>query len=392
MIKLIHGDGDHYSKIHKRTRKAAIKQLFKIKSDLKRYKSKIIQEDLSLIKQIQSTAQETLKLLHFQDRELSDIILKVQNLKRIDNSKEATFIESMLKLSPVDLSKIQSIKSPELHIRHIDSKYIQQLFELDELSEENILIDMNYQNESHIIKFIQTISNSIVIFDAEALTYDKLKLPGELCFDQYGATCLLPDGKFFYSNLTSTVLIDADDSVKHLPDCLTRNLNASAIYKDGYIYVFGGSYNTSAKYSIAKNIWTPLSKLPRSIGQHASCFIFKNYILIGSTKTSQIFYYDIIIDSFNEISFSNISSWIPKIFFVVNETLYFADFSNKQYKISDNLVTWKEIEDNSFTLNSTTPIISTPIIYNQKYYYTNYRIILTFDLKKKRIEELKNIF
>ncbi|CAG9323205.1 unnamed protein product [Blepharisma stoltei] len=380
----------HFSKIHieidKETRKATLKQLYKLKFDLQGYKSKIIQEELSLIKEIHSVAQKALKSLKAQNQQINEHISKVCNLKEIDNSKETTFIEALLKLSPKDLHKIQVIKSPELHINHISSDDIGQLFDLEEITNQNLKLD----ESEHLLKYIWHFSSTTLnVFDIKTLKEDKisLKMPNGETLDQYGAKCLIPDGSLFYSNGPITMIINPKHATKLLPNYSQENLNAWAIYKDGDVYLLGGSSNISAKFNLAKNRWTTLINMPINLANYTFGAIFKNNILLGSMSSDKILSYDLEIDSYSQISTPALSISTSKALFVENENVYLIEFSQHIFRSRDNLATWDNIGTSSI-LASNAPIISTPITYNHKVYFVNYYGIYSFDLKKKKIDNV----
>ncbi|CAG9323208.1 unnamed protein product [Blepharisma stoltei] len=379
----------HFSKIHieidKETRKAALKQLYKLKFDLKGYKSKIIQEELSLIKEINSVAQKVLKSLKVQDQKINEYISKACNLKEIDNSKETTFIEALLKLSPKDLHNYV-IKSPELLINHINSDDIGQLFDLEEITKQNLELD----ESEHLLKYTWSgSSTTLSIFDAKTLKQDKisLKIPNGQKLDQYGAKCLIPDGSLFYSNGTMTMIIDPKYTINLLPNYSQENFDAWAIYKDGDIYLIGGSSNISAKINLAKNRWTPLINIPLKLGRYTFGVIFKNNILLGSMNSNKILYYDIKIDSYGQISTPRLSNSTSKTLFVENEDVYLIEFSQHIFRSRDNFAAWDNIGTSSI-LAGNAPLISTPITYNHKFYFVNYYGIYSFDLKKKKIDNV----
>ncbi|CAG9323209.1 unnamed protein product [Blepharisma stoltei] len=147
----------------------------------------------------------------------------------------------------------------------------------------------NLDNSIHTMKFIWASKcPTLSIFDAKTSQVENISLPTDQVLDKYGAKCLLPNGSLFYDNDPMTIIIYSEYHIKFLPFRPEQSSDACAVYNDRQIYLFGGTYNNSAKFNIADNIWSPLTALPLSLGSYTFGAAFRQCILLGSMCTNKI--------------------------------------------------------------------------------------------------------
>ncbi|CAG9313452.1 unnamed protein product [Blepharisma stoltei] len=370
-----------FSEIREEARKSAIKLFSKIKPELIKLKSNIIQEELSMIKEINKISKNALEKLKTCEENLNQIILEISSLRFIDNSKSSTFVESLLKMQQQDIEKIKKIRGPKLSINSIDSNFFSKIFKL-ETSSECFDYRQNCCDNSRVIKFVWgNFQNIIGTFDAETVKVYQHKHAWDYHFDAYGIKCLLPDGNIFYAKYRNLIIIDSFGNIKPISPYKIKSI-FSAIYVGGCIFACCSGSQSWAKYIIQRNEWNFLTPLPQSQSIFTDCALFQNYILFGSNSESKIIYYDMLIDSFSEISSLNLKTLAAKTIIAQDRRVFIIEFSQFIYESTDNLITWNIIGECS-ELMPFFPVTSYPILYKENIYFSSIYGIYAFDIKEK---------
>ncbi|CAG9313457.1 unnamed protein product [Blepharisma stoltei] len=378
-----------FSEIREEARKSAIKLFSKIKPELRKLRSNIIQEELSMIKEINKTSKNALVELKICEENLNQIILEISSLRFIDNSKSSTFVESLLKMQQQDIEKIKKIRGPKLSINSIDSNFFSKIFEL-ETSPECFDYRQNYCDNPRVIKFIWGNSNKYIIgtFDAETLKVYQHKLEGDY-FYQHGIKCLLPDGSILYALYENLMIIDSLGNIKPISTYKIKSM-ISPIYVGGCIFACTGYPKMGEIHYSKKRMKRINSSSSKSWAFPFLRFVSKLYILLGSNSESKIIYYDMLIDSFSEISSLNLKKSVTKTIVVQDRRVFIIEFSQFIYESTDNLIAWNIIGECS-GLTARFSITSYPIFYKEKIYFAHTYKIYAFDIKEKVIKFMVNL-
>ncbi|CAG9313428.1 unnamed protein product [Blepharisma stoltei] len=374
-----------FSKIEENTRKKVFQLFSSIKSEIKSIQAKIICEDLFLIKQLNKTAQKALLDLKNYDKKLNQALLQISCLKEIDNSKPLTFVEHLLNLPFINISKIKKIQSPKLYINRLKTDNLCQMYEFV-LPDQNIDYYEYLKVNSNCMKFILCSSaNTLGVFNPENGKVSKINIitKNNHKLDQYGAKCILPNGSLFYYNGDISIVIDQIGG-SHYISQYKPSLNACSVYTDGWIYLFGGVHNNSEKYNINDSRWVSFKPAQFSDANYAICALFKQYILLAASNSGNFFYYDTILDSYSEI----LSLYVypsPKLFLVKNETVFFFQLPTYIFESNDNLITWNNVGRYSILSEIMT---SYTINYEEKSYFVNNDGIYSFDFTRKIVSKV----
>jgi hypothetical protein len=131
------------------------------------------------------------------------------------------------------------------------------------------------------LKYLKKNSRKLALFDLQSKNLHWLTFPAGILFTEYSAWVELPSGELFVCggghpvSVSDSYLLNLESQTFRRLSDMHHSRNSHAIlYKDGFVYVFGGMknlmflgdfHNSCERYSLQLNQWEVLQNLPHPL-------------------------------------------------------------------------------------------------------------------------------
>lgn len=215
-------------------------------------------------------------------------------------------------------------------------------------------------------------------------------LPGDI--NWFISICEIPNkSKFCFGNITGlTFLIDQDKNIRLLPDG-KPNWGLVSKYHKNFVYAIGGENKLAEKYNLRENIWESCALIPFNYNFYGSrCAILGNKIVIVGFYFRKVIIYDIIQNTYLEMTGISLGLNVDKFTFTGKNRVYIGEHNKKFYESAENdLTSWT-------CISKTNPVIgnyqiSYCCMINESVLFMNYSNLYEFNLSTKEIKQIKGL-